>query len=143
MERHAARRRCQPLNGLSALRQVPHDGRPSVLLVTGDAGLRASVALVLDNAGYTVLTAAHSGHAQLASATTRRIDLLVCELALDEMSGAALRATLRRHHPDLRAVYFAEDGTPARAGVIVRPFTGDDLLSELAAVRADAISPAS
>jgi CheY-like chemotaxis protein len=143
MESHAGGRRCQPLNGLSAVSEVAADGRPSVLLVTGDAGLRAAAARVLGSAGYRVLTAAHSGHAQLASATTCRIDVLVCELALDEMSGAALRATLRRHHPDLRAVYLAEGGTPARTGVIVRPFNGDDLLSELATVRSGAISTAS
>jgi DNA-binding response OmpR family regulator len=143
MESHAGRRRCHPLNGLSTGSEAVPDGRPNVLVVTGDAGLRAAAARVLDNAGYTVLTAAHSGHAQLASAAARRIDVLVCELALDEMSGAALRTTLRRRHPDLRAVYFADGGTPARTGVIVRPFTGDDLLTELAAVRSGAISTAS
>ena len=143
METHAGRRRSHPLNGLSAVSEALSDGRPSVLLVTGDAGLRAAVARVLDSAGYRVLTAAHSGHAQLASATSRRIDVLVCELALEEMSGAALRATLRRRHPDLRAVYLADGGTPARSGVIVRPFNGDDLLAELASVQAGATSTAS
>jgi len=105
--------------------------RPTTLLiVTGDADLRAVTARVLRAEGYDVVTAAHSGHALLAC-LTRPIDILITELALEEASGQNLAATLRRHQPYLRTVYFADAGTPAADGVIVRPFTRDDLLVEL------------
>jgi DNA-binding response OmpR family regulator len=113
----------------------PVETRPTLLLVTGDADLRAVTARVLTREGYHVVTAAHSGHAVLAS-LTGRIDILVSELELDDTSGPALAATLRRHHPRLRVVYFADAGTPAADGVIVRPFTRDDLVLELDAVGA-------
>jgi CheY-like chemotaxis protein len=111
--------------------------RPTLLLVTGDADLRAVTARVLTREGYHVIAAAHSGHAVLAG-LTGRIDILVSELELDETSGPALAATLLLHHPSLRAVYFANAGTPAADGVIVRPFTRDDLVLELDAVGAPA-----
>ena len=115
----------------------PAETRPTLLLVTGDADLRAVTARVLTREGYRVITAAHSGHALLAS-LTGRIDILISELELDETSGPTLAALLRRHHPHLHAVYFADAGAPAADGVIVRPFTRDDLVLELDAVRAPA-----
>ena len=117
----------------------PADTRLTLLLVTGDADLRAVTARVLTAGGYTVITAAHSGHALLAC-LTRRIDILISELELDEAPGRTLAATLRRHQPRLRAMYFADAGTPAADGVIVRPFTRDDLFLELDAVGASATS---
>jgi DNA-binding response OmpR family regulator len=114
-----------------------HKTCPTLLLVTGDADLRAVTSRVLTREGYNVITAAHSGHALLAS-LAGRIDFLVSELELDETSGPTLAMMLRRHHPRLRAVYFADAGEPAADGVIVRPFTRDDLVLELDAVRAPA-----
>jgi DNA-binding NtrC family response regulator len=115
----------------------PAETRPTLLLVTGDADLRAVTARVLTREGYHVITAAHSGHALLAS-LTGPIDILVSELELEETSGPALVATLLQHHPRLRAVYFGDAGTPAADGVLVRPFTRDDLVLELDAVGAPA-----
>ena len=115
----------------------PADTRQTLLLVTGDADLRAVTARVLTAEGYHVIAAAHSGHALLAC-LTGRIDILISELELEEASGRTLADTLRRHQPRLRVVYFADAGTPAAEGVIVRPFTRDDLIVELDAVRAPA-----
>ena len=98
-----------------------------MLLVTGDADLRAVVSRVLTREGYNVIAAAHSGHALLAGLTSR-IDILISELELDETSGPSLAATLRQHHPGLRAVFFGDPGTTAADGIIVRPFTRDDLM---------------
>jgi two-component system cell cycle sensor histidine kinase/response regulator CckA len=110
----------------------PTEARRTVLLVNGDEDLRAVTARVLTREGYHVITASHSGHALLASLISR-IDILISELELDETSGPTLAATLRQHHPRLRAVYFADAGTPAGVGLVVRPFTRDDLVLELSA----------
>lgn len=108
----------------------PAETRPTLLLVTGNADLRAVAARVLAREGYHVVIAAHSGHALLAC-LSGRIDIMVAELALEDMTGPALAETLRRHQPALRAVYLGDAGTSPAEGVIVRPFTRDDLVLQL------------
>ncbi|MBA3638678.1 MAG: response regulator [Acidobacteria bacterium] len=104
---------------------------PVILVVTPDANLREVSQRVLSREGYRVLTAAHAGHAVLACLQAGRVDMLAVELSMDDVSGPALAERLRRHCPHLRAVYFAKSGTPECDGVIVRPFTRDDLLRVL------------
>jgi len=115
-------------------------GGPAILLVTGDADLRAVTARVLEQAGCTVHAAAHSGHALLACLTASRIDVLVTELSLDGASGPALARQLRRHHPGLHALYLAPCGTPACENVLVRPFTRDDLFERIAVMTMPALA---
>ena len=102
-----------------------------VLLVTGDADLREAASRVLRHHGYQVLTAAHGGHAVLKCLGTERVDVAVIEMAMDDMSGPALAERLRRHTRDLRTVYLAHPGTAECEGVLVRPFTREDLLEKL------------
>ncbi len=121
-----------------ANRNVPETAAapaPVVLVVTPDDNLREVSSRVLSREGYRVLTAAHGGHALLACLQAGQIDMLAVELSMDDVSGPALAERLRRHCPDLRAVYFAKSGTPECDGVIVRPFTRDDLLRVLPGLR--------
>lgn len=113
-------------------------GRLRVLLVTADADLRAAAAHALEAAGYDVVAAAHSGHALLACMTGRHVDLLAADMAMEDLSGPALAERLRRHCPDLRSVYLAPPGTPERGGILVRPFTRDELLAAIGAAAATA-----
>jgi DNA-binding response OmpR family regulator len=106
----------------------------NVLFVTGSADLRAVVTRVLERGGHEVTTAAHSGHALLAGLECERIDILISELQLDGVTGEWVAEALRRYHPDMRALFMANAGTAPRQGLIVRPFTRDDLLAELDAV---------
>jgi DNA-binding response OmpR family regulator len=103
---------------------------PTVLLVSGNDDFRAVVTRVLSRAGYHVVAASHTGHALLAG-LTKPIDLVAAELSMDEMSGPALTGRLRRHHPGVQALYFGNAGSPLAEDVLVRPFTGDDLLARL------------
>jgi CheY-like chemotaxis protein len=103
----------------------------TVLLVTGDDDLRAVATRVLVREGYRVVPAAHSGHALLAGLAGGPIDVIAAEISMDEMSGPALTDRLRRLHPDVQAIYFAGEGTLESDGVLVRPFTRDDLLAQL------------
>lgn len=113
----------------------------NVLFITGDADLRAVVTRVLGREGHEVMTAAHSGHALLAGLECERIDVLISEAQLDGVTGEWVAGSLRRYHRDLRTLLMADAGTPARAGVLVRPFTRDDLMREIATICA-ATSPA-
>lgn len=109
---------------------VPTD-RVNVLFVSGDADLRAVVQRVLTREGYDVSTARHAGHALVAGLQRERIDILISELRLDGASGQALAGSLRRHHAAMRAIYMADAGTLPECGVVVRPFTRDDLVREI------------
>ena len=103
----------------------------TILIVTGDENLSAAALRVLQQEGYDVLVARHSGHAFLAALTQPRIDVLISELTLDDMPGEALAATLRRQHPALRSLFIADHPGRQSTGTLVRPFTRDELLYEL------------
>ncbi len=109
-----------------------------VLIVSADANLRAAAARVANREGYRTLTASHAGHALLAC-LRERIDLLAAELSMEEMSGPALAEKLRRYNPQLGTVYFGSPGTRECEGILVRPFTGDDLISALLSARAEVL----
>ena len=113
-------------------RMSPEIGRRTVLVATPDPDLRQAAARVLEASGYRVVTAAHSGHAVLAAMTGGAIDVLVADLAMEDMSGPKLAERLRRHHPHMHAVYIAHAGTPECEGVLVRPFTAHDLIAQIA-----------
>ena len=106
----------------------------NVLFVTGDADLRAAATRVLEAQGHEVASAAHSGHALLAGLECERIDILISDVQLDGVTGVWVAEALRRYHPDMRALFLADSGSAPRPGVIVRPFTRDDLLSEMDAI---------
>lgn len=109
-----------------------------VLIVSADANMREAAARVAVREGYRAVTAAHAGHAILAC-LRERIDVLAAELSMEEMSGPALAGKLRRHNPGLGTVYFGNAGTRECDGVLVRPFTSDDLIRALVSARADAV----
>jgi DNA-binding NtrC family response regulator len=111
-----------------------------ILFVTGNADLRIVAERVLTREGYEITAASHSGHALLSGFECEHIDVLISELQLDGATGETVATSLRRYHPALRAIYMADAGTPPRPGVVVRPFTKDDLVREIEACRV--ISPA-
>jgi len=102
-----------------------------VLIVSGDPAVRAVAVPELEASGFSVTCAAHSGHALLACLTSTRIDLAFIEVTLEDMAGAELASRLRRHLPELRVVFLAPAGTPAAAGIVVRPLTRENLVAEL------------
>ena len=112
-----------------------------VLFVSPDPDLRAVATRVLARHGYVVLTAAHAGHALLAGLTLDRIDIVISEIALDDMTGPMLADRLRRNHAGLRSLFMADVGVTREDGLLVRPFTRDDLLVELGAFCSSATSP--
>ena len=107
------------------------DQAPVILLVTSDRDLRESAASVLRRRGYNVLAAAHAGHAVLACIDAPRVDVAAIELSMEDVSGPVLAERLRRRCPGLRSLYLAKAGTPECEGVLVRPFSRDDLVEKL------------
>jgi CheY-like chemotaxis protein len=126
----AVRRVCIPVDS-SAGAHAPAAAVRTILVAVADPDLRDVSARVLEQAGYRVLRARHSGHALLACLTSGRVDTLLTDLRMKEGSGSALVQRLRRHSPDLRAIYFSDDPADAAGDVLVRPLTADDLLAAL------------
>ena len=114
--------------------------RVRVLIVTPDGDLRAVIRRVLERSGCAVADAAHSGHALLACMTNRRIDVVIAESVLEDISGPELAAKLRRHQPALRAAFFADAGTPPGPDQLTRPFTADVLIDAIEALTSLAAS---
>jgi CheY-like chemotaxis protein len=139
------------IDALEVDRSVPASTDPAigargtVLIVTGDENFSAVASRVLRREGYGVVTASHAGHAILAALTTTHIDVIIADLHLDNMSGERLAATLRRHHPRLRSLFMTRHAALKQDGVLVHPFTRDELLVELdgTPVTDSAVSPAS
>lgn len=112
--------------------------RATVVVVTPDANLRTIAEQVIGAAGYRVLTAPHTGHALLACLKAGSVDVLAAELSMEDLSGPALADRLRRVCPAMTSIFFADAGSRESAGVLVRPFTGEDLLAAVATARASA-----
>jgi DNA-binding response OmpR family regulator len=129
--------------GLQSATEPPIERRGTVLMVSSDRNFTDVVCRVLQRVGYEVVTAPHAGHAVLAALTLERIDVLITEMTLDDMAGQRLAATLRRYHPGLLSLFMAQQATPRQDGVLVRPFTRDELLIELNVAPARAASQAS
>jgi DNA-binding response OmpR family regulator len=106
-----------------------------VLFVCEDRALGAAVTRLLAGDGYRVRAVTHSGHALLAC-RTGRVDVLVAPLASGDMPGKELALRVRRQHPGVRAVFMLGPGeTAAGDAALARPFTREELVARLEAVR--------
>ncbi len=127
--------------GEAALRVVQADHSVSlpvpgatVLLVEDEGALRAIAVRLLSSAGYTVLAAALPHQAIELGEGKDRIDLLLTDLVMPEMSGSKLAARIRSLRPGLPVVYMSgyvagADDLPETAHFIAKPFGRDELLS--------------
>jgi two-component system cell cycle sensor histidine kinase/response regulator CckA len=77
-----------------------------ILIVDDEEPVRRFASRVLQNAGYQTLVAA-DGRAALDLAAGRdRLDLVLTDLAMPDMSGDELAHLLRARDPDLKVLYF-------------------------------------
>jgi len=116
-------------------------GSETVLLVEDEAAVRTVARRILERAGYTVLEA-RSGPEALALVDTgeHRIDLLLSDMVMPEMSGRDLSERLKSRLPALRTVFmsgYTED-TVLRRGAgdpdavfVQKPFTTRGLTEKL------------
>ena len=126
----------KPLPVARTVNEIP-TGSETVLVVEDEAGVRVLVESVLSRAGYAVILAGHPAEAvQIAADAERHIDLLITDVVMPDLNGAALARELCRARPSLRVLFmsgFADDaiehhGVEAAGGTFLqKPFTSSDL----------------
>jgi CheY-like chemotaxis protein len=108
-------------------------GAETILYVEDEAVLRSVVSDCLTQLGYQVMTA-QSGEEALAisAAHAGKIDLLLTDVRMPEMTGPELAARILEHRPSLKIIYvsgYPDDvvsslGVPASGAVFLpKPFT--------------------
>jgi two-component system, cell cycle sensor histidine kinase and response regulator CckA len=101
-----------------------------ILVVEDDSAVRGLVAEILRAGGYAVTEAPGAAEARLAARSTQ-FDLLVCDIVLPDILGAALFNELGRSSPGLRVLYISaygrDDFGPA-APLLRKPFRVAELL---------------
>jgi two-component system, cell cycle sensor histidine kinase and response regulator CckA len=81
-------------------------GNETILLVEDEDAVRDLVCRVLENAGYTVLSAARPSEAQRL-AIDAKIDLLLTDVVMPEMSGYDLAVRIRLGHPEAHTLFIS------------------------------------
>jgi two-component system response regulator FlrC len=113
---------------------------PAVLIVEDDANLREALFDTLNSDALPVLTA-DSGPAALEILDEEIVGLVISDLQMEPMDGAALLQAIRQQHPSLPAVLMTAHGTienavdairNGAADYLVKPFAAEDLKAVVA-----------
>jgi DNA-binding NtrC family response regulator len=127
-------------------REVRATGRgiETVLLVEDEEAVRVVAQRMLERNGYQVVVARDPIEAlELPDEVGEQIDVLMTDVVMPHMSGAALAARLLARWPELRVLYVSgyTDGTVMAHGVresgvsfLQKPFTSDQLARKLRSV---------
>jgi PAS domain S-box-containing protein len=118
---------------------APDDGDqpagPLVLVVDDDISARHFVRALLQGGGCRVLEAGDGQEAVAVATAAGPVDLLLADLQMPHLDGAALAELLRETRPGLPVLLMSAAG-PARdrsaASVLQKPFTGHELLTAVA-----------
>jgi two-component system cell cycle sensor histidine kinase/response regulator CckA len=117
-------------------------GHGLVLVVDDEAAVRKAASGMLEQAGFTVTTAANGKEAvALFEQDKERIVLVVLDLTMPELDGSACFRALRSLKPDVKVLltsgYDEQDAVHAfsggLAGFLQKPFTFDELLAKVRA----------
>lgn len=120
-----------------------------VLIADDDAGLRQSLKLALEAAGYRVRLAAHGGEA-LSLQSDRPADILITDIFMPETDGFEAIDRFRKEFPGTRIVVMSGDAKRAKSeylsvaqligvdATLRKPFKLQELLQALSRLRAPA-----
>jgi PAS domain S-box-containing protein len=115
-------------------------GSETILLVEDDEQVRSLARQVLEQKGYRIVDARTPGEALARAGGAERIDLLVTDVIMPEMTGPVLARRLRESHPETRVLYvsgYAADaiGRPRagdpRLALLQKPFTVNTLAAKV------------
>jgi CheY-like chemotaxis protein len=119
-------------------------GTETVLLVEDDEAVRVVAQRMLERHGYRVIIAEEPHEAlRIGSEWGEQLDLLMTDVVMPRMSGAALAARLCEHRPTMKVLYMSgyTDSTVVAHGVLAhnvsflqKPFTSEQLARKLRAV---------
>jgi DNA-binding response OmpR family regulator len=106
-------------------------GDETILIVEDDPDLRNLMRQVLEELGYGVLDAASAGEAaELSSGLNDRLDLLVADAVLPDLSGRELADRLHQSRPGLPVLHISGypeqavlEGARSGTGFLAKPFT--------------------
>ena len=110
------------------------DGKTRVLVVEDDVRVRQVAVEMLATGGYSVVTAADGEEAlEVLSADDEKVDLVLSDVVMPRMGGAALQQEMERRGIEVPVVFatgYGAGALPRRNGVRVlsKPFTTDTLL---------------
>jgi len=110
-------------------------GSETILLVEDERPVRELVQRVLENAGYRVLPASLPSEAEALLAREQRVDLLLSDVVMPEMSGFQLAARVCDSRPNLRTLFMsgyshaAGTAGPVGGELLKKPFAPDELAS--------------
>jgi two-component system cell cycle sensor histidine kinase/response regulator CckA len=132
-----------PLKGPQPDPAGPPPYRETVLVVEDHPAVRAVVVEVLRQAGYTVLAAPHGPEGlEICRQHPGRIDLLITDLVLPQMSGRDVAIAVTALQPNVKVLFMSgyppADAQPAATGgtFLQKPFTPAVLLEKVQAVLA-------
>ncbi|WP_053227897.1 PAS domain S-box protein [Solirubrobacter soli] len=120
----------------AAVRQADEGGSETILIAEDDRAIRTLIQLVLEEDGYTVLSAATPADAlELAQRHPVAIDLIVTDMIMPGMSGPELAERIREHRPAIGVLFtsgysnaeLVRRGLPHDVPFIEKPFTPEGL----------------
>lgn len=113
-------------------------GTETILVAEDQETVRRLAKVVLESAGYQVLTAADGTEAlRLAESNEGPIHLLLTDMVMRSMSGTELARILRREHPETRVLFmsgYAERGLQevgVDAAFLQKPFSLEGLKAKV------------
>lgn len=83
--------------------------RGIVLLVEEEQNVRTLLGKYLSEQGYAILEARNAEEAlqRCKEQKASPVNLMICDLVMDEMNGVELAGRLRTHHPRLKTIYLS------------------------------------
>src|SRR5262245_25956337 len=130
---------------MTALEPVMSPPRSTLLVVDDDASTRRAIEILLQNAGYAVVTAT-DGRVAIALLDTNHIDLVLTDLVMPDKDGIQLLLEMRRDHRAIPVIAFSAWGknsagnylkiakTFGARAILEKPFSNEQLMAAIRSV---------
>ncbi|HEX2911431.1 MAG TPA: PAS domain S-box protein [Chloroflexia bacterium] len=127
----------------SPSQNLPH-GSETVLLVEDEEGVRKLLTKVLQRYGYKTLVASNGSEALLKCEQTRpKVDLLITDMVMPQMSGPELAQHMAALYPDLKILFmsgyteqevFRQVRLDEKRGFVQKPFTTEEVVRKIRSI---------